>query len=278
MTHQELLQAVYTRLGGKPDSAPEPLILAKAQDAIKSVTKELVYSGNPMASLLIKRTIQNLYGSHSNTFNSSGVNVTTNEITVASPNNFVPGMMVVFTAHGNRVLPTPISHTKTYFIKSVDALKIKVSETATGAEVDLTNAGSGTGLTVRTMSDLGFQCIDLDLIDTDYLKTSNRLLLVRHIFDGDIHTVEPVNSWDGLETLPALHNKDYYKYDDNKIFFNCQSPPAETTQVLLEHYAYLPITEFPYELVDILLNVLIPMLMPQAPQQEPKKNEGKKKR
>lgn len=183
MTNQELLQAVYARLGGKPDSAPEPLILAKVQEAIKSVTKELVYSGNPMSHLLIKSV------THSS--------VTTKE------------------------------------------------------------------------GDLFYK----DL--TGILKTGTKFLTVTR---SDNKKIEPTNSWDALSELPKKHNHPYYKWHNNRVYISVPDAvaPANVT-FTIEHYHYLTLSEFPYDLVDILLSALIPMLVPQAPQPEPKKNEGKKK-
>lgn len=58
MTEQFFLQTVYSYLGGKKgDTLSEPVLLAKGEDAIKILVKELVYSGNPMAErFLVERT------------------------------------------------------------------------------------------------------------------------------------------------------------------------------------------------------------------------------
>ena len=56
MTHQQLVQSVWSRIGGKVDWAPAPVIMAKAVDAIKTVTKQMVLTDNPLAKLLIKST------------------------------------------------------------------------------------------------------------------------------------------------------------------------------------------------------------------------------
>ena len=201
MTKQELLQAVYARIGGKPDFAPEPLILAKVQEAIKSVTKELVYSGNPMSSLLI----------------------------------------------------------------DTESLSL-----------------SNEGLTPDTK--LNFWAAETPEFSTKFLKILPKFSLVTWYPEevGSLpETVEPANSWDALETLPDLHRKPYYKWHNNTLYVNVPTPiPAEGEEpeeetvldVDVEHYAYLPLSEFPYELVDLLLNVLVPMILPTPPAEPPKKN------
>jgi hypothetical protein len=194
MKKQELLQAVYARIGGKPDFAPEPLILAKVQEAIKAVTKELVYSGNPMASLLIDST------------------------------------------------------------GAVDPLEF----------------------------DDDLELYSYNVIQPngpDFLKLTNKFLLVTWLgrYDEKQETIENCNSWDALETLPKLHNKPYYKWHNNKLYVAFPEPPVDeeednTPALQVEHYAYLPLSEFPYELIDLLLNVLIPMILPTPPAEPPKKN------
>lgn len=191
MTNQQLLQAVYARLGGKPDSAPEPLILAKTQEAIKSVIKEVVYSGNPMSVEFVK------------------------EFTVSN-------------------LSTKDDSTK-FFV--------------------------------------------LELSNSTYplVKMGNKLLSVTRTGTAAGDKMDNTNSWDALETLPSVHNHPYYKWSNNKLYIRVpEATQPANISFKIEHYSYLTLAEFPYELVDILLTALIPMLMPQAPQPEPK-NEGKKK-
>lgn len=190
MTNQQLLQAVYARLGGKPDSAPEPLILAKTQEAIKAVTKELVYSGHPLAVELVK------------------------QFTVSSHS---------------------------------------------------------------TKDDSGkFFLLELSNSTYPLVKTGSKLLsLTRTAVDaGD--KMDNTNSWDALETLPSIHNHPYYKWSNNKLYIRVpDSPQPANVSFKIEHYAYLPLSEFPYELVDILLTALIPMMVPQ---EEPASSNAKRKK
>lgn len=201
MTKQQLLQAVYARLGGKPDFAPEPLIIAKAREAIKMVTKEIVYSGNPLSHLLIGRS----------------------------------------------------------------------------EELDLSSG-----------DELEFFEEDLNSIDLDLVKISPKFnsVIWTGRWDGNEETMESCNSWDALETLPKLHNKPYYKWHNNKIYVSLPDVPlsgedeinegeVNVCSLIIEHYAYLPLEDFPYELIDVLLNALIPMIVPAPP--EPPKNNGKSK-
>lgn len=194
MTKQELLQAVYARLGGKPDSAPEPLILAKAKEAIKAVTKELVYSGHPMAVELVKQF------------------TVTSHITKDESNKF--------------------------FL--------------------------------------------LELSNSIYplVKTGSKLLsLTRTGVDDAGDKMDNTNSWDALETLPSIHNHPYYKWSNNKLYIRVpDSPQPANVSFKIEHYAYLPLSEFPYELVDILLTALIPMLALPAEQPEQENKNAKQKK
>jgi hypothetical protein len=243
MTNQELLQAVYARLGGKPDMAPEPLILAKVQDAIKSLSKELVYSGNPMSTLLVK--------------------------TVEKP--------LEVDAEGSGFFVADLSDFEV--IKTGDKLKSVFMKVVGDLNLDL---GTFT-VSNQLLIDLGgfvnpaWQTIDFGTFNNPSVLRNRKI-------------IQPTNSWDALETLPWAHNKSYYKYHNNKLYISLgiydkvrkyyaeeESVGGESV-IEIEHFCYLPLSEFPYELVDVLLNALVPMLMPQAPQQEPKKNEGKKKR
>ena len=195
MTNQQLAQSVWSRLGGKVDWAPVPLILAKASEAIKMVTKQLVFNNNPLAELLIK-----------------------------------PQTLAYTAAVGETIaVPLTIDGNK-YF----------------------------------TLSD-------------SIVRSQNRLHAVYYIYGSDKIRMEPTNSWTSLTKLPNAHNKPYYKLEGKKIYtkiptFNTGTNPVvvntdENTNygLYIEHYQYLPVSEFPFELIDVLLDALIPMLATSQP-------------
>lgn len=184
MKKYELLQSVYARLNGKPEGMPEPMILAKADSAIKAVVKQLVYSNSPVADLFIKATT-------------------------------------------------------------------------------LTPSG-------QTKNGLPF----VDLPDS-ILQQGKRLHLVSYKIGGmspAMVPMEPVNSWGALETLPALHKKPYYRLHENTIYYKLP-PDVFISSIYVESHKYPGLENFPFELVDILLEVLMPMLGLEPPQQ----NEKQKK-
>jgi hypothetical protein len=266
MTNQELLQAVYARLGGKPDFAPEPLIIAKAQEAVKSVAKELVYSGHPMSSHFITSTEYEIPAY--------------TELNTADEGS---GFFIVDLENDEPIGPLgegeePVPKEKRVIKTTVDKLKTVYMK-----------------LTGEFVLDMGTFTISNDLLvdlggfvnpawTTIDFGTFNSLSITKNR-----KIIEPCNSWSGLETLPFIHNKSYYKYHGNKLYISlsvydkvrkyyADEPEVGGTSVIeVEHYHYLPLSEFPYQLIDVLLTALLPMLMPQAPQPEPKKNEGKKK-
>lgn len=180
MTKLQLLEAFYARLGGKPDELPEPFVLGKAEEAIKALSKELVFSANPNAHLLIKR--------HS--------------------------------------------------------------------------------FSAITAKEGGLFYADLPGI----IKTGSKFLTVTR---NDNMKIEPTNSWDALSELPKKHNHPYYKWNNNRIYVSVQdtSAPANIT-FTVEHYSYLTLSEFPYELVDMLVNAILSSVMPQ--EQETKNAKSKK--
>lgn len=254
MKQQELLQAVYARLGGKPDSAPEPLILAKAQEAIKSVTKELVYSGNPMATELITTSRYEMPTFDEINYEDEGSGFFV--IDLKNPVEEDAGLSVVKTS----------DKLKSVYMKLVGELNLDMGtyEVPNQIQVDLG------GFINPAWINLDFGTFD----NASILK--NRKIL------------EPCNSWDGLESLPFAHNKSYYKYHGNKLYiglgmydkirkYEADKSEGGSSEIEVEHFHYLPLSKFPYELIDILLAALIPMLMPMAPQPEPSRNEGKKK-
>jgi hypothetical protein len=152
--------------------------MAKAVDAIKTVTKQLVLSNNPLARLLIKDT------------------------TASSP--------------------TTIDGNKSF-----------------------------------TLSDT-------------LVRSGERLHDVYYVISGTKYRMEPTNSWTALDNLPAKHNKGYYKIKEKKIFTKIPTNDSSTSYSLyIEHYQYLSISDFPFELIDVLLEALIPMLMPPQQQQPP---------
>lgn len=244
MTQQELLQAVYARLGGKPDSAPEPLILAKVQEAIKSVTKELVYSGHPMATELIKTSEYEMPTFDQINYEDEG-----------------SGFFVI-DLQNSAVVKTS-DKLKSVYMKLVGDLNLDMGT------YEISN---------QLLVDLGgFQNPAWTTID---FGTFNNPSVLRNR-----KVIEPCNSWSGLESLPFIHNKSYYKYHNNKLYlslsiydkirkYEADNSEGGSSKIEVEHFHYLTLAEFPYELVDVLLAALIPMLMPQAPQQQ---NEGKKK-
>lgn len=178
MTNQQLVQSVWSRIGGKVDWAPAPVIMAKAVDAIKTVTKQMVLTDNPLAKLLIKST------------------------TISSPT----------TVDGNK---------------------------------------------------------SFALSDT-LVRSGQRLHSVYYDVSGTKYRMEPANSWTALDNLPAKHNKAYYKIKDKNIFTKIPTNDSSTSYSLyIEHYQYLSIADFPFELIDVLLETLIPMLMPLQQQQPP---------
>ncbi len=186
MTATQLLQSVYSYFGGrKPQNLVEPVVLAKAVDAIKMLTKELVYTGSPMAELLLK---------------------------------------------------------------------------------ERTSASSPAVTLVTSPTKNGFRYADLSAIDHVRLP-NNRLKTISHLNATNVRTLmEPVNSWYALEAMPDRHCKSYYKWHGNTLYVNFPTTGADFTNgLVIEHYEYLSITDFPYELIDLLLAKLVPMLMgPQA--------------
>ena len=173
MTNQQLTQSVWSRLGGKLDLAPAPLILAKANEAIKIVSKQMVLGGNPLSYNLIKSSNLTIAGSDKMGFK-------------------------------NAALPASI-------IRSID-----------------------------------------------------RLHAVTCVYNGTTYIMEPVRSWTALKELPDKHNKPYYKLHENTLYFRLPSNNTPSS-ITTEHYQYLSISEFPFELIDVLLDVLIPMFAASQP-------------
>lgn len=176
MTKDQLTQSVYLRLGGKYDFAPEPFILAKADEAIKRVVKQMVYGNNPMSSLFI-----------------------------------------------DSATPTIVSSPSTK---------------------------------------MGFKYAELS---DSIIRTSPKLHLATYVSSSTKYIMEPVNSWKALDTLPAQHDKAYYKIHENTLYFKLPSGTADS--LYIEHYQYPSLTNYPFELVDVLLDVLVPMLGPAPTEQ-----------
>lgn len=109
---------------------------------------------------------------------------------------------------------------------------------------------------------------------TGIMKTSNKFL---SLIKSDGKKMEPTNSWDALETLPVAHNQPYYKWSNNRLYISLPDNPAPANVTFkIQHYAYPEtLSNFPYELVDILVNALLASLMPAA---EPEKNNAKRKK
>jgi hypothetical protein len=286
----ELLEAFYERLGGKPDEFPEPYVLAKAEMAIKAVSKELVYSGNPMSHLLVKRRSFTVSPRLSCDFKVSSTIPATQIDTIYTPASTgasvvyvfskeipVNGTAIRFGTKGGATLFTGISREQNYFVvnSNPETKTFQISNEIDGSPLRLTG-GSTTStnqyIVIFAENELNF--LSRNLTGIPYLKLADRFRLVEHITPGDIHTIEPVNSWDALETLTDLHQKDYYRYHNNTLYLNCRSGIDASTTVAVEHYEYLPLTEFPYELVDLLVTAMMASIMPK--QEEPRNAKSKK--
>lgn len=119
--------------------------------------------------------------------------------------------------------------------------------------------------TLESGTKMGFKYAN---VPSDYIKTGDRLHLVCYVLTGTKYQIEPVKSWNALETLPDKHNKSYYRLHDNTLYFKF---PTGTTpdSLYVEHYQYPSLSEFPYEMVDALVGKVMSLLSgpAQAPPQ-----------
>lgn len=159
--------------------------------------------------------------------------------------------------------------------KAKDAIKLLVKEL-----VYSSNPLSRVFVAKRTFAapsvgDFGFYVISLnssslalDAGESDFIGyvINNRKFVTVSFIDGSANktTMEPAFSWLALDTMPVRHCKSYYKVEGNTLYMKFHTGAVFSGGIQIENYEYPTITNYPFELIDLLLGKLVPMLVQQS--------------
>lgn len=267
MTNNQFFQALYARLNGKPEGFPEPLLIARANEVIKTLIKNLLLTGNPLANLFIREVAI----TSSTTFTVTASNSSGDLLLTKTNHGLVDDDLLAFTS--TESLPGNVQSGPNYKAVVVNGNQFKITPANSTTPIAYSSSGSGTITCYKIIDRKGG--INYADIPDSVVRFGNRLHLVKYQSNGDEYFMEPVNSWFGLEALPQTSNKALYKLKEKQLFYRLpQNVSPSNGTIYIEHYKYVELNDYPFELVDMLIDQLIQTMAPSNQAPPTNKNNG----
>lgn len=92
----------------------------------------------------------------------------------------------------------------------------------------------------------------VDISTQNFIYNGDKLEEVIVVADDDSESqAQPVNNWFGLDYLPTLHDYSYYKLHQERLWIG--SHTGTFKNVTITHYKYLDATDFPENLIDMVV-------------------------